>query len=352
MDNYQQNQNMNSTQYFGAANREFRASSKSSNTGLIVTISVLSSIIFILIVFIFLYLSGILNFNSLKQTSPTTTTINGTTNLTSNTNGSDVSGSIPVNQNMYIKCSVSVPLLEEASFSSLETRQLLNGSTVYVIEYTDSTFAKVNHNGQEGFVESIYLSEIKTTIPVEKTMYVTAVDGLNLRSGPSTSYAKILSIPIGDPIYVIEYSNDDFAKAIYNGTTGYVGRKYLSSIQPTVWHYNSADVESFVTNSLYAFVDGVTRGDSSYVYNYYSGSIVKEEINSCNSIASRVMSEEILQVNCHSTTRISPMQVTVIRDSVIRVIYNDGTVKDVSEKYKYTVDYSKGRMYIVKLKRM
>ena len=39
-------------------------------------------------------------------------------------------------------------------------------------------------------------------------------------------------------------------------------------------------------------------------------------------------------------TRVSATQVSVIRDSVIRVLYNDNTVKDITERYKYTVDIS------------
>ena len=79
----------------------------------------------------------------------------------------------------------------------------------------------------------------KITIPGESTeqgkavaaMRVTAKDGLRLRKVPSTdnNSSILLVMPNGASVEILEYVNADWAKARYNGTTGYCSRVYLSS---------------------------------------------------------------------------------------------------------------------------
>ncbi len=321
---------------------------KNTNTPLLVAISVLTSLIVVLVVAGILIWGGVLSFGSDK------TDENQNAITSTEADDADVVADkkteqkpIPVNKTMYADCKISITLRESPSTNATEICQIPNGHAVFVMEYTNDSFAKVNYNGRDGYVLRSYLSSEKKTITVEKTMYVNCNVSLTLRTGPATSYSEIHSIPVGEPVYVYEYSNSEFAKVNHNGQDGFVMRKYLSDTQPAVWNYNAADVETFVENSVYAFVSGVNNHNTDYVYNYFSGSLQAEEARSCSSIDSRVISEEVLSLNCHSTTRTSPMRVTVIRDSNIRVEYNDGTIKDIVEKYKYTVDYSSGQMYIV-----
>lgn len=65
-----------------------------------------------------------------------------------------------------------------------------------------------------------------------------------------------------------------------------------------------------------------------------------------------VESEEILSLNCYGGEKISDTAATVIRSSTIRVVYKDGSVKDISEKYKYTVSFSDGKMKITGLEEL
>ncbi|MEE1014034.1 MAG: SH3 domain-containing protein [Clostridia bacterium] len=193
---------------------------------------------------------------------------------------------------------------------------------------------------------------VKQPVPVGKYMYIgNCKSSVTLRVGPGTNFDEIRQIGLGEEIYVVEYSTDDFALVEYSGNRGYVMRDYVVSVRPEVWSYDATNVENFVASSLRAFVNGVTTGDNRYVYNYYSGSAVEQELKSHAEISSVVAKEEILSLKCHSTTRISASQVTVIRESVIRVTYNDGSQKDVTEKYKYTVDLVDG-MSIVGLSAM
>lgn len=178
-------------------------------------------------------------------------------------------------------------------------------------------------------------------IPVGATMYVGNCNvSVTLRSAPSTSSSELCQIPLAEEIYVVEYTNDEFARVRYNGTEGYVKRAYIVSVRPQVYSYDSQEAAQLVHNAVVAFVDGVNSNSDAYVSAYYSGSAADEERKSVKSIAEKVISEEIISLNCHSVTRVSATQVSVIRDSVIRVLYNDNTVKDITERYKYTVDIS------------
>ena len=178
-------------------------------------------------------------------------------------------------------------------------------------------------------------------IPVGATMYVGNCNvSVTLRSAPSTSSSELCQIPLAEEIYVVEYTNDEFARVRYNGTEGYVKRAYIVSVRPQVYSYDSQEAAQLVHNAVVAFVDGVNSNSDAYVSAYYSGSAADEERKSVKSIAEKVISEEIISLNCHSVTRVSATQVIVIRDSVIRVLYNDNTVKDITERYKYTVDIS------------
>ncbi len=178
-------------------------------------------------------------------------------------------------------------------------------------------------------------------IPVGATMYVGNCNvSVTLRSAPSTSSSELCQIPLAEEIYVVEYTNDEFARVRYNGTEGYVKRAYIVSVRPQVYSYDSQEAAQLVHNAVVAFVDGVNSNSDAYVSAYYSGSAADEERKSVKSIAEKVISEEIISLNCHSVTRVSATQVSVIRDSVIRVLYNDNAVKDISERYKYTVDIS------------
>ena len=178
-------------------------------------------------------------------------------------------------------------------------------------------------------------------IPVGATMYVGNCNvSVTLRSAPSTSSSELCQIPLAEEIYVVEYTNDEFARVRYNGTEGYVKRAYIVSVRPQVYSYDSQEAAQLVHNAVVAFVDGVNSNSDAYVSAYYSGSAADEERKSVKSIVEKVISEEIISLNCHSVTRVSATQVSVIRDSVIRVLYKDNTVKDITERYKYTVDIS------------
>lgn len=187
-------------------------------------------------------------------------------------------------------------------------------------------------------------------VAVGKTMFIgNCSTSVTLRKTPSTSSADLCQIPLADEVYVVENTNSDFAKVRYNGTEGYVLRKYIVPTKPQIYSYDAQAVQRFVNNAVVAFVDGVNSKSTAYVPYYYSGSAAKQESASVESIVKDVISEEIISLNCHSVKRVSATQVSVIRDSVIRVLYKNNTVKDYTESYKYIVDISGTEYKIVDL---
>lgn len=189
-------------------------------------------------------------------------------------------------------------------------------------------------------------------IPVGASMYIGNCNvSVTLRTAPDENSSEICQVPLGEEVYVVEYTDSTFARVRYTGREGYIKRSYIVSTRPQVYSYDSAAVAAFVENSVYAFVNGVNTASDAYVPQYYSGSEATQESKSVLEIASKVQSEEVLSLSCHSVTRVSATQVSVIRDSTIRVVYNDGSVKDVTERYKYFVDISGSSYKIVDLKK-
>lgn len=98
-----------------------------------------------------------------------------------------------------------------------------NGTAVTVTGYS-GTWAQVSYGGKTGYCSTTYLAA-----PTALVRYTT--DVLNLRMGPSTGYAIILSMPKGSKVEMLSAA-DGWAKVVYNGTTGYASTSYLTSTAP------------------------------------------------------------------------------------------------------------------------
>ena len=117
---------------------------------------------------------------------------------------------------------------------------------------TSNGWAKINYNGQTGYVSSSYL---QTTVPGGTTSennnssttttvkYVNATSGLNVRSGAGTSYSKIGSLDYKEKVTVLSTSNG-WAKINYKGQVGYVSSSYLQSTVPSGSTSNSGSNNS------------------------------------------------------------------------------------------------------------
>ena len=115
------------------------------------------------------------------------------------------------------------------------------GASVTVWDASSSWY-KVTYSGKTGYVLGQYV-QITSTTPTPKptaaptvigTGKITASAGLNMRSGPGTSYGILISIPFGATVSVLDISNSSWYKVTYSGKTGYVSSQYIQvTLNPT-----------------------------------------------------------------------------------------------------------------------
>ena len=111
-------------------------------------------------------------------------------------------------------------------------------------------WTKVQYNSKTGYICSDYLKKESSTSTTTNTMYVTASAGLNLRKGPSTSYAVIKTLSKGTEVTVISSSNG-WSKVSVGGVSGYVSSDYLSSTKPSTGSSSSNESTSNSTSTMY-----------------------------------------------------------------------------------------------------
>ena len=131
------------------------------------------------------------------------------------------------------------------STSSSVIVTLANGSTVTLIEKTNSEWFKVKTSGgQTGYVNSQYLTKGSSPAPTPppeepeedpapvatKGTYKTTA-GVNMRSGAGTKYDVVKLLAKNTQLIVTSVSNANWYKVkLYNGSTGYVKSSYLSYV--------------------------------------------------------------------------------------------------------------------------
>ncbi|MBN9648319.1 C40 family peptidase [Terrisporobacter sp.] len=95
---------------------------------------------------------------------------------------------------------------------------------------SNGSWRKIKYNSKTGYVHKDYISSGTSASSSEK--YVDTSAGLNVRKGPSTSYAKIATLTNGTKVKVITTSGE-WSKISSGSITGYVSNQYLSSKAPS-----------------------------------------------------------------------------------------------------------------------
>ncbi len=147
---------------------------------------------------------------------------------------------------MNVSAGSSLNLRKSVSTSSTVLAKLLNGTEVKV--YSNSNgWAKVQANGQEGYVSSTFLSETKpaTTSKEEQTVVTKYVNvslssSLNMRKSASANSSIIVKIARGVEVTVSTESNG-WAKIEAYGQTGFVSSEYLSLTKPAAGTDSAGD---------------------------------------------------------------------------------------------------------------
>lgn len=116
------------------------------------------------------------------------------------------------------------------SYSSITV--ISKGSSIEVLS-TSGNWVNAKYNGKTGYIYKDYVSNsTSTSETTQTTKYVNTTAGLNVRTGPSTSYAKIATLSYGQSVNVLSTSNG-WSKINYSGSTGYVSSQYLQSTKPS-----------------------------------------------------------------------------------------------------------------------
>ena len=101
---------------------------------------------------------------------------------------------------------------------------LNKGEKVEVISESNG-WSKVKHDSRLGYVASQYIDKATTNYTIKEVN----TDGLNVRTGPSTSYATIGKLNKGTRVEVISESAG-WSKINYNNKTAYASSGYLKAV--------------------------------------------------------------------------------------------------------------------------
>ncbi len=125
-----------------------------------------------------------------------------------------------------VTSSTNLNVRSAASLSGTIVAKLTSGSNVTLIYKSGNWWYVEYASGQYGYVSADYIRYVYGTYALEVS---NAIGGLNVRSGPSTSYGIVGTLPPDQLVLVLSESNGWY-KILCNGTlTGYVSGKYLNS---------------------------------------------------------------------------------------------------------------------------
>ena len=110
-------------------------------------------------------------------------------------------------------------------------------------------WANVKYNSKTGYIHKDYLATQSST-PSNSVMYVNASSGLNVRKGPSTSYAKVAKLANGTKVNVITTSGD-WSKITSGSITGYVSNAYLTASPSNNGGSNESNDNNQATTTKY-----------------------------------------------------------------------------------------------------
>ena len=119
----------------------------------------------------------------------------------------------------------SLNLRQQPSTDSPILATACSGECVVILGQENGWY-RVNYNLQEGYMSADYLT-VSTVENAELGYGTVTGSGVNLRSGPGTSHAKVGTASHGDKCYIIGL-NQGWYKVLYGSKTCYIRSDYLS----------------------------------------------------------------------------------------------------------------------------
>lgn len=128
-------------------------------------------------------------------------------------------------------------LRADASTSSSILTKVSAGTAVSILDTAANGWYKVSYKNIQGYMSSSYLTVAVAAPAADTTVaattsyaqVTTSGSALNLRSGPSTDYSRVATIPDGT-VLTLSSSTDGWYYITYNGVSGYVAGGYLTLI--------------------------------------------------------------------------------------------------------------------------
>lgn len=118
-----------------------------------------------------------------------------------------------------------------------------NKNECVVVISKNGDWYKVNYNLQEGYMHKNYLN-VLTCENAELGYGTVSGSGVNLRSGPSTSYRSVGTASKGDKCYILGLNNGWY-KVIYNSTICYIRSDFLDLTEIPYENKDSAKSPKF-----------------------------------------------------------------------------------------------------------
>ena len=159
----------------------------------------------------------------------------------------------------YYTVTGAINFRKSASWSGTVISTISKGTTVYVSSISNG-WATVSHNGTTGYAPADYLQA------VSKKETVTA--SVNLRTTATWSGDIIQVIKTGETVHTVSTSGE-FSKVLYNGKTGYIATKYITSSTNTNSNNNTNTNNSSSSSS--SKVDVVAMSKTGKVVKVKSG---------------------------------------------------------------------------------
>jgi cell wall-associated NlpC family hydrolase len=122
----------------------------------------------------------------------------------------------------------SLNVRSEPDTSAAVTATVKNGEIIVVLEKTSSEWFRINYQGAEGYVASMYLENVLTAENFDAAGKVVGDDVL-YRSTPATSGSQLGSCDSGTIVKIIGINNGWY-KVRFGGTTGYIRSNFITII--------------------------------------------------------------------------------------------------------------------------
>ena len=131
----------------------------------------------------------------------------------------------PAKNTGYVNCTAGLKIRTLPNTAS-KVLDVAPYKTTLTITGKSGEWYQVSYTNQEAYAYAAYVTLNKGASVPEPTKTGTTTYALNMRTGPSTSEKRLLCIPQGAKIMLLD-SRDGWYKTTYNGVTGWCSGQYI-----------------------------------------------------------------------------------------------------------------------------